>query len=89
MLLTAGFGQRLIPLTLSQPKPTIPVLGRPLVVQILQEGLERYGPRVWSSMIVKRLEDAYGTDLRAPGFPDILMDQEPEAAGAVVQVGAG
>jgi len=35
MLLTAGVGRRMYPLTLSQPKPAIPVLGRPLVLQIL------------------------------------------------------
>jgi NDP-sugar pyrophosphorylase family protein len=35
MLLTAGVGRRMFPLTLSQPKPAIPVLGRPLVVQVL------------------------------------------------------
>ena len=35
MLLTAGVGKRMFPLALTQPKPAIPVLGRPLVVQIL------------------------------------------------------
>jgi NDP-sugar pyrophosphorylase family protein len=35
MLLTAGVGTRMFPLALTQPKPSIPVLGRPLVVQIL------------------------------------------------------
>jgi NDP-sugar pyrophosphorylase family protein len=35
MLLTAGVGRRMFPLALTQPKPSIPVLGRPLVVQIL------------------------------------------------------
>jgi len=35
MVLSAGVGRRMYPLTLSQPKPAITVLGRPLVVQIL------------------------------------------------------
>jgi NDP-sugar pyrophosphorylase family protein len=35
MLLTAGVGQRMLPLTLYHPKPIIPVLGRPIVVQTL------------------------------------------------------
>jgi NDP-sugar pyrophosphorylase family protein len=35
MLLTAGLGERMFPLTLAQPKPAIPVLGRPIVVQLL------------------------------------------------------
>jgi 3-hydroxyisobutyrate dehydrogenase len=28
-----------------------------------------YGGDAWSSQVVKLLEDALGTDLRAPGFP--------------------
>ena len=28
-----------------------------------------YGGQAWSSQVVKLLEDATGTDLRAPGFP--------------------
>ena len=37
--------------------------------QIFIEGRARYGGGAWSSMIVKLLEDATGTPLRAPGFP--------------------
>jgi 3-hydroxyisobutyrate dehydrogenase len=29
----------------------------------------QYGGGAWSSQVVKLLEDATGTDLRAPGFP--------------------
>jgi hypothetical protein len=35
MMLTAGVGERMLPLTLGVPKPALTVLGRPLVVQIL------------------------------------------------------
>lgn len=35
-MLAAGIGQRMLPLTLCVPKPAIPVLGRPLAVQILR-----------------------------------------------------
>ncbi|MFT5502688.1 MAG: 3-hydroxyisobutyrate dehydrogenase [Gammaproteobacteria bacterium] len=41
----------------------------------------RDGPRVWSSMVVKRLEDACAEDLRADGFPEYLTDNEPETEG--------
>ena len=37
--------------------------------QIFIEGRAKYGGAAWSSMIVKLLEDAVGTPLRAPGFP--------------------
>jgi 3-hydroxyisobutyrate dehydrogenase-like beta-hydroxyacid dehydrogenase len=36
---------------------------------IFEQGKETYGGGAWSTMIVKLLEDAVGTDLRAPGFP--------------------
>ena len=48
----------------------------PLCVEIMRDGLKRYGPRVWSSMVVKRLEDDCREDLRAAGFPDYLVDHE-------------
>jgi 3-hydroxyisobutyrate dehydrogenase len=37
--------------------------------QIFIEGRARYGGDAWSSMIVRLLEDAAATPLRAPGFP--------------------
>lgn len=36
---------------------------------IFEQGKTAYGGQAWSTMIVKLLEDAVGTDLRAPGFP--------------------
>jgi 3-hydroxyisobutyrate dehydrogenase len=40
-----------------------------MMEQIFIEGRARYGGGAWSSMIVKLLEDAVQTPLRAPGFP--------------------
>ena len=65
-------------------KYDVPLEMSPLAVQIMRDGLAKYGPRVWSSMVVKRLEDACGEELRAPGFPEYLVDHEPEAAGTEV-----
>jgi 3-hydroxyisobutyrate dehydrogenase len=62
-------------------KLDIPLELSPRCVEIMRDGLERYGPRVWSSMVVKRLEDDCNEDLRAPGFPEYLVDQEPEEPG--------
>jgi 3-hydroxyisobutyrate dehydrogenase-like beta-hydroxyacid dehydrogenase len=45
--------------------------------QIFIEGRARYGGGAWSSMIVKLLEDAVGTQLRAPGFPARLGADDP------------
>ena len=33
----------------------------------------QYGGGAWSSQVVKLLEDALATDLRAPGFPEVLQ----------------
>ena len=67
-------------------KYDVPLELSPLCVDIMKDGLKKYGPRVWSSMVVKRLEDACNDDLRADGFPDILTDEEPEAKGFEVKV---
>jgi 3-hydroxyisobutyrate dehydrogenase len=66
-------------------KYDVPLEMSPLAVQIMRDGLAKFGPRVWSSMVVKRLEDACGEDLRAPGFPQYLTDEEPEAAGVEIK----
>jgi len=42
------------------------------VEQAFIEARESYGGDAWSSMVVKLLEDALHTDLRAPGFPSRL-----------------
>jgi len=43
-----------------------------LTEQIFRRGRSQYGGEAQSTQIVKLLEDALGTDLRAPGFPDEL-----------------
>jgi 3-hydroxyisobutyrate dehydrogenase len=40
-----------------------------LVERIFEQARERYGGDAWSPMVVKLLEDALDTPLRAPGFP--------------------
>ena len=53
----------------------------PLIVKTFKDGLEKYGPRAWSSMIVKRMEDLNNINFRAKGFPSELIDNEPEKKG--------
>ena len=44
-----------------------------LVDGIFRRAREAYGGDAWSPKVVKLLEDALGTDLRAPGFPERLQ----------------
>lgn len=82
MLLTAGFGERMFPLTLSQPKPCIPVLGRPLVVQILH-WLARRG--VSDAVLnLHHLPDSIRravSEGAAPGLPTVSYSLEDELLG--------
>tara|TARA_Y100001958_G_scaffold114604_1_gene81751 strand:- start:390 stop:1331 length:942 start_codon:yes stop_codon:yes gene_type:complete len=53
----------------------------PRIVEIFKDGKKKYGSRAWSSMIVKRMEDLNNINFRADGFPDELVDNEPEEKG--------
>ncbi len=53
----------------------------PQIVKIFKDGQKKYGSRAWSSMIVKRMEDLNNINFRANGFPDELVDNEPEEKG--------
>ena len=53
----------------------------PLIVKTFEDGLEKFGPRAWSSMIVKRMEDINNINFRAKGFPSELIDNDPEKKG--------
>ena len=64
----------------------VPLELSPVCVDIVRDALNRYGPRAWSTQVVKRLEDDCGASLRAPGFPEVLTDDEAEAEGTEVVV---
>ena len=53
----------------------------PFVLDIFKDAQKNYGSRAWSSMVVKRLEDKFGINFRASGFPDELVDNENEEKG--------
>ena len=61
----------------------------PRLVEIFKDGIDRYGPRELSPNIIKRLEEATGLDIRAPGFPPEIVDDEPEAPGHEVTPNRG
>ena len=53
----------------------------PLVLDIFKDAHKKYGPRSWSSMVVKRLEDNCKVNFRETGYPDELVDKEKEEKG--------
>ena len=59
----------------------VPLEISPKLIEIFKDGQSRFGPREWSPNIIKRLEEAVGVDILAPGFPAEMTDDEPEAAG--------
>ena len=65
----------------------IPTEISPLITEIFKKGRDKYGDRAWSSMIVKRLEDACQADLRADGFPSELIDDTPRREGYEIKIG--
>ncbi|MEM9579999.1 MAG: NAD(P)-dependent oxidoreductase [Pseudomonadota bacterium] len=67
----------------------IPLQLSPLLIEIFNDGIERFGPRELSPNIIKRLEEATGLEITAPGFPAEMVDDEPEEPGAEVSVRHG
>jgi len=59
----------------------VPLEVAPLLRRVFEDGLARYGPREWSPNIIRRLEEACGADIRYPGFPAEILDDEPESPG--------
>ncbi|WP_263078310.1 nucleotidyltransferase family protein [Endozoicomonas sp. Mp262] len=88
MILAAGFGKRLRPITLQTPKPLVPVAGKPLIVYHI-ENLARAGIRdiiinhSWlGDQIVSHLGDGeqWGVRLRYSAEPEPL-----ETGGGILQ----
>ena len=62
-------------------RANVPLEISPLLIEIFKDGEKRYGPREWSPNIIRRLEDATGLSILAPGFPAEMTDDEPEEPG--------
>ncbi|MFT4632656.1 MAG: 3-hydroxyisobutyrate dehydrogenase [Candidatus Pseudothioglobus sp.] len=54
--------------------------------RIFEQGQASYGPRELSPNIIRRLEEERGVKVLAPGFPAVIVDDEPEEPGYEVQV---
>jgi len=62
-------------------RANVPLDISPVLIDIMRDGEERFGPREWSPNIIKRLEEATGLSILADGFPADIVDDEPEEAG--------
>jgi 3-hydroxyisobutyrate dehydrogenase len=67
----------------------VPLELNPLMIDVFRDGAARYGGGEWSDEIIRRLEDATGLSVTAPGFPAELIDDEPPAPGSEVRRTAG
>ncbi len=59
----------------------VPLEISPVLIDIFDDGIKRFGDRELSPNIIRRLEEASGLDIRAPGFPPEMTDDEPEEPG--------
>ena len=59
----------------------VPLEVSPVLKQIFEDGESRYGSREYSPNIIKRLEEATGLEILAPGFPPEMLDDEAEEPG--------
>ncbi|XHE54158.1 NAD(P)-dependent oxidoreductase [Phaeobacter sp. BS34] len=59
----------------------VPLEINPLMIKIFKDGEERFGSRELSPNIIRRLEEATGLEITAPGFPPEMTDDEPEEPG--------
>ena len=64
----------------------VPLELAPIMQDIFEDGQDRYGAREWSPNIIRRLEEATGLEILAPGFPAEILDDEPEKPGYEVSV---
>ncbi|AUQ75253.1 NAD(P)-dependent oxidoreductase [Phaeobacter piscinae] len=59
----------------------VPLEINPLMIKIFKDGEARFGSRELSPNIIRRLEEATGLKITAPGFPPEMTDDEPEEPG--------
>ncbi len=59
----------------------VPLEISPLMINILKDGINRFGERAQSDDIIRRLEETTGLEISAPGFPAEMFDDELEEPG--------
>ena len=63
----------------------VPLEISPMVIDMMSDGQKRYGERAQSDRMIERLEEATGLQILADGFPQELIDDEPEERGYEVR----
>jgi 3-hydroxyisobutyrate dehydrogenase len=59
----------------------VPVEMSPLIVRLFKEAEAKYGSREFSPNIIRRYEEPLGIKVLGTGFPDQMVDDEPEESG--------
>jgi 3-hydroxyisobutyrate dehydrogenase len=59
----------------------VPLDVSPKLIEVIEDGIARYGPDANSPDIIRRLEEATGLSVLAEGFPAEIVDDEPEEPG--------
>ena len=59
----------------------VPVEMSPLIVRLFKEAEQQYGSREHSPNIIRRYEEPLGLKVLGTGFPDQMVDDEPEEPG--------
>ena len=59
----------------------VPLEINPVLIDIFEDGLKKYGASEWSPNIIRRLEDRCGITVRATGFPAEIKDNETQKPG--------
>ncbi|WP_299023982.1 NAD(P)-dependent oxidoreductase [uncultured Sulfitobacter sp.] len=63
----------------------VPLEISPMMIQMMRDGQARFGERAQSDRMIERLEEATGLQVLADGFPQELVDDEPEERGYEVR----
>ena len=66
-------------------RANVPLEISPILIDIFKDGQNRYGDREHSPNIIRRLEEACGVIINAPGFPSEMIDDELEEPGYEVK----
>ena len=59
----------------------VPLEINPVLIDIFEDGLKKYGASEWSPNIIRRQEDQCGITIRGTGFPAEIKDNETQKPG--------